>query len=260
MTKNLNGGALKKMAVITISKASMGKAVADGIRREFCYGYFDSDEVFMAASKEFGVPEAKIRSALQEAPKFWGMSSVTRQKLIACYQSILAKSLLRDNVVYYGPAGHLLIQGVSHALKVFLWQGENTTGNSLGYMSQHKVINEESLCDLVIDTGTTSVEEVVKTISAHALSTRYRTTTYSINCVKNIALSSKVKAALIDVDHDVNVRASGGSVYIHVRAADRKRQKLTAGISNMVKSIRDVVNVEVTVTEDIFQKYAGTYR
>ncbi|MBF0457004.1 MAG: cytidylate kinase family protein [Nitrospirae bacterium] len=248
------------MAVITISKASMGKTVADGVRREFCYGYFDSDEVFLAASKDFGVPEAKIRSALEVAPKFWGMSSATRQKLIACYQSTLAKFLLRGNVVYYGPAGHLLIQGVSHALKVFLWPGDNTTGKSVGYMSLHEVINGESLCDLVIDTGKTSVEDAVKIISDHALSTRYHTTTYSMNCVKNIALSSKVKAALIDVDHDVNVRASGGSVYIHVRAADRKRQKLTAAIGNMVKSIRDVVNVEVTVTEDIFQKYAGTYR
>ncbi|MBF0553364.1 MAG: hypothetical protein HQK96_02270 [Nitrospirae bacterium] len=248
------------MAVITISKASMGKAVADGIRREFCYGYFDSDEVFLAASKEFGVPEAKIRSALQNAPTLWGMSSATRQKLISCYQSTLAKFLLRDNVVYYGPAGHLLIQGVSHALKVLLWPGDNTTCNIISSISKHDVINEESLYDLVIDTGKTSVEEAVEIISAHALSTRYRTTTFSINCVKNIALSSKVKAALIDVDHDVNVRASGGNVYIHVRAADRKRQKLTAAISNMVKSIRDVVNVEVTVTEDIFQKYAGTYR
>ncbi|MBF0519935.1 MAG: hypothetical protein HQK92_09440 [Nitrospirae bacterium] len=69
-----------------------------------------------------------------------------------------------------------------------------------------------------------------------------------------------MRAALIAIDRDVSVRASSGKVFVHIRAAESKRQKLVASISDMVKRIRDVARVEVIVTEDIFQKYAETYR
>ncbi|MCG6552912.1 MAG: cytidylate kinase family protein [Candidatus Magnetominusculus sp. LBB02] len=232
------------MAVITINETSAARAIAEAVSLKLNYSIIGSGEVLEAAAEEFGLPAAKIHSALSEPTMFWGMSAATRQRLTSCYQSILASMLSGDNAIYYGPTGHLLIQGVSHALKVHIHCGGKV----------------ETLCDLAIDARNTEFEEAVDVISAHALSSRYRTTTYSLNCMRNIALSSRVRAALIKVDNDVNVRAANGRVYVHVRAAETKRRQLIAAVNNIVKGISDVVNVEVTVTDDIFQKYAQTYR
>ncbi|MBF0592994.1 MAG: cytidylate kinase-like family protein [Nitrospirae bacterium] len=274
------------MAVITINRDSysMGKVIAEGLASELGYKCI-GDEVFAATSKGFGIAETKIRSALEDAPTFWGIPLTTRSKLISCYQSTLARLLLDDNVVYYGPAGHLLIQGVSHVLKVYLQsdiearvQLKAKTEDITGGKALKKLLkedkghskltsflygingNEEGLCDMVINTGKAGMKDVIRTISVQALSKRYRTTTYSVNCLKNIELSFRVRAALIDVDRDVSVRAASGSVFIHARATEGKRQKLVDTVRNAAKSIRDVANVEVIITEDIFERYAETYR
>ncbi|MBF0463524.1 MAG: cytidylate kinase family protein [Nitrospirae bacterium] len=274
------------MAVVMIggNPYCKGKEVAESVSRNLSYVCI-GDEVFSAASDMFGIPEPDIVSALEDSPRFLGMSFTARIKLISCYHSALASLLYKDNVVYYGRYGHLLIQGVSHVLKVYLKSDINVRAelkaktDTMGVNEAIKRIikedkghsklnsffhntngNVQNLCDLVIDTGETAEEDATKIISEQALLMRYRATNYSLHCMKNIELSFKVRAALIAINRDVSVRASSGKVFVHIRAAESKRQKLVASISDMVKRIRDVARVEVIVTEDIFQKYAETYR
>ncbi|MBF0565111.1 MAG: cytidylate kinase-like family protein [Nitrospirae bacterium] len=274
------------MSVITISRApySMGKIIAEGVSGQLGYKCV-GNEIFAMASKEFGIPETQLHRAIAHAPSFWGMLFVRRLKHISYLQAALVKFFLNDNIVYYGPAGHLLIQGVSHILKVCIQANiddrvhlKAKTEDISKKEALRKLLKEDldrkkwsrfiykiedsekSLYDLVIDTGRTSIEDVVKNISSEALLNRYWRTTYSVNCLKNIALAYSVKASLLDVDRDVNVRASIGNVFIHTRALQREREKRIAVVKKATQGIEGIENLEVIITEDIFAKYVETYR
>ncbi|MBF0555373.1 MAG: cytidylate kinase-like family protein [Nitrospirae bacterium] len=274
------------MSVVTIGRAaySMGKAVAEGVAARTGYKCLGR-EIIAIASEEFNIPEAEFHGALDTVPSFWGMSFVKRVKIAAYLQAALAKSLLRDNIVYYGPAGAALIRGVPHVLKVRI---EADVSDRARLKSQAERLSERealkrlvkldknrqqlnrflyhidgsdaSLYDMVIDLKISNTDGIIEQISSAALSARYATSTYSVNCLKNIELAGRVKAALVDIDHDITVRASRGTVFIHTRVSEGGRHRRVDAIDMAIEDVRGVEDVEITTTEDIYEKYAATYR
>ncbi|MBF0457727.1 MAG: cytidylate kinase-like family protein [Nitrospirae bacterium] len=270
------------MSVITINRAqySMGKAVAEGVALRTGYKCLGS-EIITIASEEFHIPEEEFHNALDTVPSFWGMQLVKRIKIAAYFQAALAKYLLRDNIIYYGPAGHALIQGVPHVFKVRIVADvsdmvrlEHLSGDEamrklvkldknrqkLNRFLYHIDGSDASLYDMVIELKTSDADNVIEQISFEALSSRYMVSTYSVNCLKNIELASRVKAALIDIDHDIAIRANRGSVFIHTKVSDSGRERRIDMINMAVENVSGIKSIEVTTTEDIYAKYAETYR
>ena len=107
------------MSIVLISRGSYsrGKELAEMVAQALGYECI-SREVVMSAAKVFGVKELKLVKAMRDAPSFWGMFPGTRQKYIAYVQAALIRYLEKDDIVYHGLAGHLLVPGVSHVLKV----------------------------------------------------------------------------------------------------------------------------------------------
>ncbi|MBF0463664.1 MAG: cytidylate kinase-like family protein [Nitrospirae bacterium] len=271
------------MSVITISGAAYGmsRKIAEGVALQMGYKCLGS-EIITLASEQFNLSESELREAVENAPSFLGMSLIKRVKLAAYLQSALAKYFLKDNIVYYGPAGEALIRAVAHVLKVRIHADtairvqrmqtvENITENEAAKKllkldrNRHKVnsllykINEsdQSVYDLVVELKESDTESVVSLISDEALLPKYKASNYSVHCLKNIELASRVKAALINIDHEIDVR-SNGILYIHTKAAEAEYKKRVNDINTAIAEIPGIHRVEITVTEDVFAQYASS--
>ena len=107
------------MPIITISRGSstMGKAVAEQVARKMNYRLI-SREVLLDASSRFNVPEIKLEKAIHDAPGMLERYRHNKQSYVAYIRSALLERVVDDNVVYHGLAGHLLLAGIPHVLKV----------------------------------------------------------------------------------------------------------------------------------------------
>ena len=107
------------MAIITISRGSYsrGKEVAEAVAARLGYECISRD-VLLDASKRFNIPEVKLIRAIHDAPTLLQRMGHDRSAYMAYIRSALTWRVREDNVVYHGLAGHILLQGVSHVLKV----------------------------------------------------------------------------------------------------------------------------------------------
>src|SRR5208283_3861278 len=107
------------MGIITISRGSYtkGKEIAEKVAKKLGYECV-ARETLLEASQEFHVPETKLVRALHDAPSILDRFSYGKEKFLAYYEASFLKHLQKDNIVYHGLAGHFLLKGVSHVLKV----------------------------------------------------------------------------------------------------------------------------------------------
>ena len=60
----------------------------------------------------------ELRRAIHDAPSMIERLGAKKQKYISYIQKTLTGMVQKDNVVYHGLAGHLLLQRIKHTLKV----------------------------------------------------------------------------------------------------------------------------------------------
>jgi cytidylate kinase len=274
------------MPIITISKRiyDRGDEIADKVGRELGYQNIGR-EIFAAASEEFGIPEDKLFEAVHDAPSLLGMSSVNRKRYISYAQAALASYMLQDNVVYHGPAGHLLVQGVSHVLRVRVLS--NLEDRIALMMKREKKSEKEArkhilrddeqrkkwvklfygkddtdphIYDLMIHVGQVPIDHAANIIVGTAKLRKFQPMTYSLKLMKNLELKYRVKAHLVDLDADVRVDSDGGHITAHTKAGGRNREKNIEIMKKRVLRLAGVKSVEVLVSEDLFERFAGEMR
>jgi cytidylate kinase len=239
-------------------------------------------EVFQQAAVESGIEEAKLWRAFREPPSFFGPSIAARKRSVVHVAAALAKHMLKDNVVYHGPFGHILIPGISHVLKVRIFaQREDRVATKVkreGTVSagavekallredkQRRALaklvfnvddDDANLFDLVINTSQVDVETATDIIAGTVKLKRYQPMTYSVRCMGNLELSLRTKASLIDLDPDLDVEADNGNIRIRTRA----RGKKLAAMRQQAAAFQGVKSVEVESVEDSFGRIAGGLR
>ena len=274
------------MPIITVSRRaySRGKEIAEksaDILGYECVGR----KVLRLASSEYGIPEEKLYKATHEAPSLLGMTPKTRKKYIAYVKAAFAEYMLKDNIVYHGPAGELLIQGVSHLLRVRInaeledrialkmkRDGVSEKEARHGIVDideQHAKLmrwvygrddTDASLYDLVINVSQIGVEKAVDIITGTVKLKKFQPMTYSKKLLKNIELSCRVTAHLIDLDPDVRVRSENGSVHVFTKATGKAKTKNVEIIKERTSNLPDVKDVDVHMSEDLFERIAGEMR
>ena len=107
------------MAIIAISRGcfSHGKEIAEAVAERLGYECI-SLEVLLEASRIFDVPEDKLFTSLHDAPGLMERITHVRQGVIDRIQAALLEHVVKDNVVYHGFAGQILLDGIDHVLKV----------------------------------------------------------------------------------------------------------------------------------------------
>jgi cytidylate kinase len=108
------------MAIITISRGSLsgGRSLARCLGASLGYKVVSREDLVQEAAHRYGIDEKNLQKGLEEAPRFWDRFRVDRRIYVSVAQATLCHLVRDDNVVYHGHAGHLLLRGVGHVLRV----------------------------------------------------------------------------------------------------------------------------------------------
>ncbi len=272
------------MSIITISYG--GSDLRDNIAKEVgrelgyeCHGR----EVITNASKRFGVPESKLSKVVHYGPSFFGMSVEARQRYTAYILAAAAEFLLKDNIVYHGPAAHVIGTGISHVLKVRVIPNRETRiayEMETNKLSRRKAIEhverdeeerrqsiqsaygvEDTLPELynvIVDLNAMDMEDAVRTIVETAKDEKFERMAHSHKSAENAELGYRLKAQIVDIDPDADIRCDAGNVTIRTTASAEEREDKIALIRERIDMVEGVHRAEIDAGEDLHEQAAGT--
>ena len=236
------------MAVITISRGSYshGKEIAEKVGEMLGYECI-SREILLAASQFFQVSEKRLLQSIHDAPSILERVTHGRERYIAYIRAALLDHVKKNNVVYHGHAGHLLIPEIPCVLKVraiadmderiaFLQQERKITRDeAMAHITQqdrqralwtrylYRVdIDDPRLYDVIIHTGNLTIGDACEIICCAARSETYQVTSESERAINDIAVVSHIKAALQTIG-DADVVSNDGLVRVNLSAQKIKR-------------------------------------
>ena len=94
-----------------------GERLAKRLADKLGYAYLSREDV-VARANEAGIPVGKLEVAMVRKPAVQERLARLKQRYLAVATATICEKAMADNVVYYGRAGHLLLPGVSHILRV----------------------------------------------------------------------------------------------------------------------------------------------
>jgi cytidylate kinase len=259
------------MAIITISQGSYskGKEVGEKLAERLGYECI-SREVILEASKEFNIPEIKLVRAIHDAPSILDRVGYHKEKYIASVQAEIFKHFRKDNVVYCGLAGHFFVKDVAHVLKVRIIADldervrREAVREGISRKEALRILQSDDeerrkwsthlygidthkpeLYDLFIHIKKITTDDAVHIICQTLALDRFKTSPESQRHMEDLALAAEVKAALVDLEPDVDVIASRGKVQVHTAALLTRERNVARDIEVIARSIEGVKEVAV---------------
>jgi len=228
------------MPIVTISRGSYsrGKEVAEKLSRRLGYDCISRD-ILLDASNEFNIPEIKLIRALHDSPTVLERFSNGKERYLSYLRSALLNSVLKDNVVYHGLAGHYFLQDVPHVLKVRITASiearvsEEMRRENISAEKARSILKKDdeerrkwgiqiygtdtwdsNLYDVVLHIGRLTVDDAVNILHDIVRKPAFQQSPASQKILKDLALSAKVLCILIKMDPAVNVRSDDGVVFV----------------------------------------------
>jgi cytidylate kinase len=262
------------MAIIAISRGcfSHGKDIAEAVAQRLGYECL-SQEVLLEASQTFNLPEEKLLASLHDAPGLMDRITHVRQRIIDSFQAALLEHVVKDNVVYHGFAGQILLNDIDHVLKVRVIAdmeerikllmvrqhisrdaavariGREDEERTEWYRSIYHIdADDPRLYDLVLHIGRLTIADACDTVCQTAMGERFRTTPASATALLDLALTNHVKVAIKDVcKADVSCRDG----IVHLRVKGQKIKASGAASPEIQHQVQDQIR------DDIYQKIVG---
>jgi len=259
------------MAIITISRGSYskGKEVAEKVAAQLGYRCL-SREVILDASDRYHIPEIKMVNAIHDAPSILERFGHSKLLFVAYYQSALTHNVQKDDVVYHGLAGHLLLKGVPHVLKVRIIadlsdrvESEMERAGIPKKTAQAEILRDDeerrkwtqslygvdpwdsSLYDMILRIHKFTVDDAVDFICQAVDLKQFKTGKKSQQKMDDLALSSQIKAALVVVSPNIAVISDYGNVLIYTKAEDRIVRKLEKKLVSIRDEIKGINSLEI---------------
>jgi len=261
------------VSIITVSRGSYssGKEVAEKVAQRLGYECIARDTL-LEASEEFHIPEFKLVRAIHDAPSILDRFGYGKEKYMAYIQEALVKHLQKDNVVYHGLAGHFLLKGIAHVLKVRIiadleyrveqeMKRENISKKEALHIlekddeerrkwSKHLFgidTYDSSLYDLVLHIRKITVDDAVDIICHTVRLEHFQTTPESQKAMDNLLLACKVKVHLIAVKPDIEVSADDGIVFVKTKAPLSQEENLVNKMRRLTTDMEGVKELRIKV-------------
>jgi cytidylate kinase len=263
-----------EMAIITISKGSFSgvEALAERLSKELGYSLLSREEVLTAAAKEFSASQTQLESALSHSPGFLGGRGVKALHYVYCAQATMAKAVQGDNVVYHGQAGHLLLKGIPHQLRVrvvadmesrierAMKECEMTRAKATEYVDVwdekqdnwikwvHGVgLDDPRTYDLTINLEQLPIASACATIAEMARRD-FQTTPESQKLMDDLVLASEIRAKIgLDrgiSDDRIQIEVADGVVTIVATARQLPSTEKIRSLALQLPGVKDVRSVE----------------
>ncbi len=247
------------MAIITISRGtySGGKELAECLASELGYHLLSREELLTKAAKDFGVSEDKLETAVMNKPGFLEGLSLRRIHFLAYVQAAMINAVQSHNVVYHGQAGHLLLKGIPHHLRLkvvadmeyrieaAMERNNFTREKAIQYIHQKDEERDKwvrsiygvdrrdpATYDLIINLERISIPSACKVV-ADLVEISFQTTPESKKAVDDMVMASEIRARIaLDreiSDDNVEVEVNDGFVTLmgtvrHISDADKCRE------------------------------------
>ena len=259
------------MTIISISRGSYseGKEVAEKVAKRLGYQCL-SREVILEASEHFNIPEIKLSKAIHDAPSILERLGHEKLSFVAYYQSALTRSVQKDNIVYHGLAGHLLLPGVPHVLKIRIIAdmadriASTMKREGIPMREAEMLIQKDDeerrkwtqslygvdpwdscLYDLVFHIRRFTLANAVDFICSAAGLEQFQTTPGSQQKMDDLVLASQVKAALVDTHPGISVKSDYGNILIYTKHDARLTHKLEEKVESLKEKIPGIKYLEV---------------
>ncbi len=265
------------MAIITISRGTMsgGKRLAEMLEKNLGYRCI-SREIIIRATDDYGVPESKLFDAIQKGPSFFQKFTFERERYLAYIQASLCEYAKDDNLIYHGHAGHFLLKGISHVLKIRIVASmtyrikaaieqfnfsEKDAAKYIDRVDKERVKwtkflygkdwRSPELYDIVFNLEGADLEFVSEMVQHAAKQPPFLATSESRKAMHDLLTVSKVRASLagipnIRLEH-LDVQADGEAVTIRGRA---KTQALSDAILEAAAKVPEAKQIENQVEID----------
>jgi len=254
------------MSIITISRGSYsrGKEVAEEVARRLGYECISRD-VIIEACDEFNVPEIKLIRAIHDAPSILERFTGGKKRFLSFFQAVLLDHFQKDNVVYHGLAGHFFIEDVSHVLKVrIIAEMEDRVRlemerEGISESEARRILKNDdeerrkwsrylfgvdtwdpALYDLVLHIKTITSDDAAELICHTVALEHFRATPQSQRTMEDLAISAKVRAALIDLKPDVEVSTRDGVVCVETKSSQVRKEWRIMNLAKAVPGVKDV--------------------
>jgi cytidylate kinase len=254
------------VSIVIISRGSFshGKAVAEKLAAKLGYDCI-SREIILEASKHFNIPEIKLIRAIHDAPSILDRFTYGKERYVNYFREALLHHLQKDKVVYHGLAGHFLVQGVSHVLKVRIWAdledrvAEESVREGISAEEARAFIEKDdqeryrwsyhlygidtrdpSLYDLVIHIKSITTEQAADIIQYTLGLPQFRTTPKSQKAMDDLLLAAQVQAALVEEVPSVRVKVEKGELVVSMGVAWGEDKKWIAKVDQIVDEVGGV--------------------
>lgn len=247
------------MSIITISRGSYsrGKEVAEKLAKILKYRCLSRD-ILLNASKQFDIPEIHLVRAIHDSPSILDRFTYGKEGYVAYIRSALLKEVQKDNVVYHGLAGHFLLQGIPHVLKVRIIADfedrvkEEMRRENISEKEARDILKRDdserrkwslhlygvdtwdsSLYDMVLQPKTMTVDDAVNIILHTVQLPCFQTTPRSKEILNDLALAAQVQAALVEEFPAFTVSAKDGEVFVDIKSSAFVRKEVPERIQNL---------------------------
>ncbi len=219
-----------------------GERLARSLADKLGYAYLSREDV-VARANEAGIPVGKLELAMVKKPAVRERLARLKQRYLAVATSTICEKSAQGDLVYYGRAGHLLLPGVSHVLRVRLIPEHDQRLDTV--MQRTKLSREKAegflrdidtdirawvhfvhgvemddlrKYDLAVNLENMSIENAATALCGIADLPDFKPTPASRRALEERLLQARVriKLALDDrtADSDLTVRASGGVITV----------------------------------------------
>ena len=251
------------MSIITISRGSYsrGKEVAEKLARSLNYQCL-SREILLEASERYNIPEIKLVRAIHDAPSILERFTYSKETYVAYIRAALLGQARKDNLVYHGLAGHFLLKGIPHVLKVRIIADledrvkEEMKRENISAKEARRILLKDDeerrkwsknlygidtwdskLYDLVIIIKCLTVDDAVDTINCVLNGHRFQTTPESQKLVDETSMAAGIEAALIQDIPSIKVKAKNAEVFIYLKKDLCGDEELTSRIKRLAAKV-----------------------
>jgi cytidylate kinase len=254
------------MSIVTISRGSFsyGKEVAEKLASKLGYKCI-SREIILEASKHFNIPEIKLTRAIHDAPSILDRFTYGKERYVTYFREALLHHLQKDNVVYHGLAGHFLVPGISHVLKVRILAdmedrvAEEMRREGISAKEARVILKRDdeeryrwsfhlygidnrdpSLYDLVIHINSITIDGAADIIQYTLSQPRFRTTPESQKAMDDLMLAAQVQAALVNEVPSAKVEVEKGELVVRMGVAWGEDKRFIAKVDQIVDEVGGV--------------------
>jgi cytidylate kinase len=258
------------MSVITISRGSFsgGKMLAECLSRTLGYRCVDRDVIVESAAAH-GVSQDELRDALQKPPTLMERLQHKKYLYLALIQAALTEEVRTGKAVYHGNAGHLLLKGGPHILRLRIiapMEFRLSMAQERLKLSRNEAVayiqktdqdrrkwtqylygvdwGDPELYDVVLNLEHMDIPEACAGVSTLVRQRCFEFTPADQAVMNDLALASRIRAELAiheSTSHlEVEVESSRGAVTVHGRIptmADLEEVRRIAGAVAGVQSV-----------------------